>query len=473
MTFQWTKALTALAIGAFLWTALPAAAQQSQHDQIVEHYGGAYTENGIDQYVRSIVARLEPHARLRTPIRHVTVLNSPVINAFATPEGGVYVTRGIVALANSEDELAGVIGHEIAHVAEGHGDSRQSLGLGAAIVGVIAQAAGAGDLAMLGYNVGANLGLSSYSRSQEADADRLGVAYLVRAGYDPFALHDFFYSMQADAELQQRLTGQGQNPIAAMEFFSTHPNTEGRVQATYDRAARNGRREGDVERIIQGYMNRIDGMSYGDGDEQGFVRGQTFYHPDLGFQFSVPAGYRLQNGASAVTASHQDGSRIRFDLGQNQSRKNLAQYVVGDFAQELDVALTNAQSFTINGIAAANARGTATVNNRRVDVFAVVFDTGSQGQIYRFVMSGPAGRTFDSRGWFDTQDSFRRFSGDQAQNLHALTVETYQARPGDTVESLSRNMAFDDYRMERFRALNGLRRNEAIAPGEWYKVVED
>lgn len=472
MTFQHMKFAVVAALALMAATAMPAAAQQSQHDQIVEYYGGAYTENGIDDYVRGIVARLEPHANLQTPIRHVTVLNSPIVNAFATPEGGVYVTRGIVALANSEDELAGVIGHEIAHVAEGHGQSRQGMSLITGIIGLGMQVAGAGDLAMLGYNVGANLGLSSYSRTQEADSDRLGVRYLHRAGYDPYALADFFYSMQAEAELQQTLAGRGQNPIAAMEFFSTHPNTSGRIEATYDRARNKGIAEGAIARIIQPYMDRIDGILYGDGAEQGFIRGQSFYHPDLGFQFTVPNGYRLQNSASAVNASHQDGSRIRFDLGQNQRGRNLAQYVVGDFAQELEVQLYNPQSFTINGRAAANARGTATSGNNQVDVFAVAYDAGN-GQVFRFVMSGPSGRNFDQRGWFDTQDSFRRFSGNDAENLHVHTVQTYRAQRGDTVERLSQRMAFNDYQVERFRALNGLRRNEAIAQGEWYKVVED
>ncbi len=472
MTFHITKIVAAavLSLGAALAT--PALAQQDQHQQIVEYYGGEYTANGIDQYVRSIVGRLEPHARLDRPIRHVTVLNSPIINAFATPQGGVYVTRGIVALANSEDELAGVIGHEIAHVAERHGESRQGLGLGAAIVGVIAQAAGVGELGMLGYNVGANLGLSSYGRNQEAESDRLGVSYLVRAGYDPFALHDFFYSMQAEAELQQTLTGQGQSPLAAMEFFSTHPNTEGRIEATYDRAARRGRQEGDVPRTIEAYMNRIDGILYGDGDEQGFIRGQAFYHPDLGFEFTVPNGYTLQNSASAVNASHQDGSHIRFDLAQNPNNKNLANYLVNDFASEFGVPMSNPQSFTVNGFAAANARGVTTINDRQVDVFAVVYDAGN-GQVYRFVMNGPSGQNFDRRGWFDTQDSFRRFYGDDSKNLHAYSVQAYRAQRGDTVERLSQRMAFDDYRVERFRALNGLRRRDEISAGDWYKVVED
>lgn len=463
-----TSIMAALAF--VLMAAVPAAAQQSQHEQIVEYYGGEYDPDGLGQYVRSIVDRLEPHANLDRPIRYVTVLDTPIVNAFATPEGGVYVTRGIIALANSEDELAGVIGHEIAHVAEAHGDSRQGAALITGIIGLGLQVAGAGDWAMLGYNVGANLGLSSYSRGQEADADRLGVRYLHRAGYDPYALADFFWSMEAEADLQRRMSGQGTSSLAAMEFFSTHPNTEGRIESTHDRARRKGVAEGERPRIVEEYMARIDHMLYGDSEEQGFIRGQTFYHPDLDFQFTVPTGYRLRNSATAVNAQHSDGSNIRFDLGQTGNKRNLGDYLVRDFAQELGVQLYNAQTFTLDGRRAANARGTAVVNNRNVDVFVVAYDGGGD-QVYRFVMSGPTGRSIAERGWYDTQDSFRRMSDYESAGLHAYRVETRRVRSGDTVENLAYLMAFDDFQVDRFRTLNGLRRNDTVSAGDWVKIV--
>lgn len=448
------------------------AAAQSQHEQIVEAYGGEYDPDGVGAYVRGIVNRLEPHADLRRPIQHVTVLNTPMVNAFATPEGGVYVTRGIVALANSEDELAGVIGHEIAHVAEGHGQQRQTVSIGAALLGLGLQAAGVGDWGLLGYNVAANLGLSSYSRDQEQDSDRLGVRYLHRAGYDPYAMHDFFQSMLLNEQLSQRLQG-SDSYTPPVEFFSTHPNTQGRMQEVYNRAERKGVAEGEVPRIVTGYMNQIDGMRYGDDSDQGFVRGRSFIHPDLRFAYDVPQDYTIQNGTSEVMASHRDGSRIRFDMAEtNYSAKgNLGSYLTNTMAQELETQITNVQQFRINGLRAASGRATVTQNRQQKDAFFVVYE-GDGNNIFRFVMVGPRdGRSFSQRGWVDTMDSFHRLSQSEAVNEVPLRIDIIEVRRGERVADLAARMAFDDYQVERFRTLNGLTPEDTLRTGELVKIV--
>ena len=448
----------------------PALAQGSQHDQIVAHYGGEYDPNGLGRYVRQIVDRLEPHADLDRPIRHVTVLNSPVINAFATPEGGVYVTRGIIALCNSEDELAGIIGHEIGHVAEAHGQGRQGVSILAGVLGMALEAAGIGEMGMLGYNVGANLGLNGYSRGQEEDSDRLGVRYLHRAGYDPYALHDFFQSMHREARLTQTLAGQ-ETSSNRMDFFSTHPNTEGRMEAVYNRAQRKGVAEGEIPRIVNPFLDEIDGMLYGDGDDQGFVRGRNFYHTQLGFTYEVPVDYTIQNGTESVVAFHDDGSAIIFDLAQHDSGRSMSRYVEQELSSELGIPLDNVQGFRVNGIPAASGQAIVNQNGQQRNVFAVAYDAGN-GRIYRFIMSGPRNNKSNvSRGWIDTMDSFRRLDNGEVAGLHSLTIDVVNVRRRDTVERLANRMAFDDYRIERFRALNGLGRNGTVERGERVKLV--
>ncbi len=457
-------------IAALTFTA-PAHAQ-SQHQQIVEAYGGEYDPDGLGAYVRGIVDRLEPHADLRRPIQHVTVLNTPMVNAFATPEGGVYVTRGIVALANSEDELAGVIGHEIGHVAEGHGQQRQTVSIGAALLGLGLQAAGVGDLGLLGYNVAANLGLSSYSRGQERDSDRLGVRYIALAGYDPYALHDFFQSMLLNERLAQQLAG-SRSYTPPVEFFSTHPNTEGRMEYVYDRAARRDVAEGEVPRIVGDYFDRIEGMLYGDDSEQGFVRGRSFVHPDLRFAYEVPEDYTIQNGTSQVVAFHQDGSNIIFDMEQiGQARKNnLGGYLRNEVAQEVNAQVSNIQEFSINGVRAASGRAVVTQNRQTRNLFAVVFE-GDGGSAFRFLMVGPRdGRSASQRGWIDTMDSFRRLSNSEAAELHPLTIGVVEVGRGETVADLATRMAFDDHQEARFRTLNGLRNNNTLREGQLVKIV--
>ncbi len=472
--------------GLMAFAAPPVLGQQSQHEQIVEAYGGEYDPDGLGLYVRGIVDRLEPHADLDRPIRQVTVLNTPVVNAFATPEGGVYVTRGIMALANSEDELAGVIGHEIGHVSEAHGQGRQGVSIFAGVVGLALEAAGVGELGMLGYNVGANLGLSGYSRGQERDSDRLGVRYIHRAGYDPYALHDFFQSMRLNEQLGEQLAGsQSFNP--RMDFFSSHPNTEGRMEYVYDRAERKGVAPGEVPRTIDEYLNRIDGMLYGDDSNQGFVRGQSFIHPDLRFAYDVPQGYTIQNGTSSVVAFHQDGSNIYFDMaqlgngqsaygqstyGQSSQRKGgLGRYIANTMSQELNTRISNIQEFRLNGVRAASGRGVVNQNNRQRELFVVVYE-GDDNNVFRFVMTGPRNnRSFDQRGWIDTMGSFHRLSENEAADLYPLTIDVVHVQRGETVADLGARMAFDDFREERFRTLNGLRRNDTLEEGQRVKIV--
>lgn len=463
-------AMSLAAMMAFGLLAPTPALAQNQHDQIVAHYGGEYDPDGLGAYVRGIVDRLEPHADLDHPIRHVTVLNSPVINAFATPEGGVYVTRGIIALCNSEDELAGIIGHEIGHVAEAHGQGRQGVSILAGVVGLALEAAGVGDMGMLGYNVGANLGLNGYSRGQEEDSDRLGVRYLHRAGYDPYALHDFFQSMNREARLSQTLAGQDPSN-SRMDFFSTHPNTEGRMDAVYDRARRKGVEEGEIPRIVNAFLDEIDGMLFGNGDDQGFVRGRNFYHTQMDFTFEVPVDYTIQNGTESVVAFHDDGSAIIFDLAQNSSNRSLRNYVRDDMSQELGIQLNGVQAFTVNGFNAASGQAVVSENGQQRQILAVAYDAGN-GNVYRFVMSGPRSRKSSmDRGWIDTMDSFDSLSGHDVDGLHSMSIDVVDVRRRDTVQSLSDRMAFDQYRMERFRALNGLGRNAELERGTRVKLV--
>jgi len=450
------------------------ALAQDQHEQIVEAYGGEYDPDGLGVYVRDIVSRLEPHADLRRPIRHVTVLNTPMVNAFATPEGGVYVTRGIMALANSEDELAGVIGHEIGHVAERHGEQRQTASIGAALLGLGLQAAGVGDWGMLGYNVAANLGLSSYSRDQEADSDRLGVRYIHRAGYDPYALHDFFQSMQLNEQLSQRLSGT-QSYLPAMEFFSTHPNTEGRMEDVHGLARNTGVAEGAVPRHRDDYLERISGMLYGDNSDEGFVRGRSFVHPDMRFTYEVPQGYTIQNGTSQVVAFHQDGSTITFDMApaNNSAKYNLGSYLTNTWGQELGAQIRNVQSFRINGVNAASGRATVTQNRQNRELFVVAYE-GDGNQIFRFMMVGPRdGRSASQRGWVDTMDSFRRLTTDEAAVQSPLHIDLVRVERGDTVATMASRMAFDDFREDRFRTLNGLTANDTVYAGQLVKIVVD
>ncbi len=193
---------------AFMSPAEEQRAGAEEHPKILKEFGGAYGDRAIGAYIDSIGQALARMSDLPNQRFTFTVLDNDVVNAFALPGGYVYVTRGLLALAGSEAELAGVIAHEIGHVTARHAAQRYSqsivAGLGAALLGAVA-GRGAADIAQLG----SALYLSAYSREQEFEADILGVRYLARAGYDTGAMAGFLGKLQAHSALQARITGRG------------------------------------------------------------------------------------------------------------------------------------------------------------------------------------------------------------------------------------------------------------------------
>ena len=198
-----------------------AAMSRKEHPKLVAQFGGEYHDARVRQYVRNIGNRLVQHTSWRGRPFKFTVLNSDIVNAFAMPGGYVYVTRGLLALANNEAELAGVLAHEIGHVTRKHGEERiQQSVLAQLGIGILAGVLDS-DLATGVAQLGAATVLSSYSRAHEFEADSQGVRYLIRAGYDPRAMATFLDKLIAE----QRLQGKLANRAAATRGSASSPPT--------------------------------------------------------------------------------------------------------------------------------------------------------------------------------------------------------------------------------------------------------
>ncbi|MEO1000736.1 MAG: M48 family metalloprotease, partial [Pseudomonadota bacterium] len=334
-----------------------------EHPRVLATFGGAYENRRVQAYVDRIGRRLvgateQPNARWT-----FTVLNTPQVNAFALPGGYVYVTRGLLALAGSEAEVAGVIGHEIAHVTAGHGLARRrqatraSIGaLGAAIAGAVIGGEAGAALARAGA-VGAQGYIAQYSQANEFEADELGVVYIARSGYDPLAQADFLETLGAQSALDGRLSGREYNPNR-VDFFATHPANADRVRRATNVAAVQGGLNG-AERGVETHLAAIDGMLYGDAPEQGFVRGRTFSHPELLFTYSVPQGFTILNSTTRVTAFGPGGSQMVLDGARDEGQRldaYIAQAWVPAIARNQRTGdLRGLRRTSINGLEAAEA----------------------------------------------------------------------------------------------------------------------
>ena len=448
------------------------------HPRILAQFGGEYRNARVTAHVNRIGARLAAQTEQPQGPWTFTVLDSPVVNAFALPGGYVYVTRGLLALANDEAELAGVIGHEMGHVTAAHGQRRQETAT-AAQVGVIAAVIGA---AVLGADrtvadavgqlasAGAQGAVASYSRAQELEADRLGVAYLARAGYDPLAQADFLRSMQAQDQLSASLRGGGYDPNR-VDFFATHPATADRIRAATDAAGRQG---AGTDRGREAFLAAIDGMTYGDSAAQGFVRGRRFVHPQLRFEFTAPPGFAIVNAAEQVTMRGPRGAGVTFD-GARDPGGSLERYIAAEWAPSLARQvragrLEGLRSLTIGGQPAAFAvLPVQTQGGLRTLTLTAIRVPG--GSVYRFLgVADPRDRA-GLQAVAGAGESFRALSAAQASRERPWRLSVVTVGPRDSVASLAARMPFEQAAEQRFRVLNGLAPGEAVRPGQRVKLV--
>jgi predicted Zn-dependent protease len=443
-----------------------AASQAAQqHPQIIQQFGGTASAP-LNNYVASVGRRVAQQSGVPggAGAFTITTLNSPVVNAFAVPGGYVYVTRQLLMLMEDEAELASVLGHEIGHIAARHGQQRQTRGvisqLGALAVGVLT---GSDTLGQLAGQVGQGF-LLNYSRSQEYQADDLGIRYLAGAGYAPQASAGLLDSLGDNETLTARVSGSDQRAVPS--WARSHPLSADRVRRAQQRA---GTVKANASlRNRDQFLAQIDGMLVDDDPRQGIVDGREFLHPGLRLRFSAPDGYGIQNGAQAVTIAGS-GGQAQFAAGQ--FRGDLDTYVVQTFRSlvgQSQVSIPAARRTTVNGIPAAYATARASTQQGQVDVtvFAYQWDSNSA---YHFVTITPAGQGL---GVFNsTVQSVRRLSASEAAAIRPRVIDIVTVKAGDTPRSLAERMAYRDLKLERFLVLNSMEANDGLRPGQKVKLV--
>src|SRR5437667_1296660 len=265
------------------------------YDQQVAASIGLYADTAWQRWIQQFGARLAASSERPNLPWTFHVVDDPVVNAFALPGGYIYVTRGLLAHLGSEAELASVVGHEIGHVTARHSVSQMSkaqlLNVGL-MVGMILrpQLQNFGGLAQAGLE----LLFLKYSRNDESQADELGLRYLTRAGYDPRPMTQVFRTLERVGAVE----GEGRVPT----WLSTHPDPgdRGRRIATAIAAQPAGQAGTRVER--DAYLQRIDGIVFGEDPREGYFKANAFYHPGMRFRVEFPQGWKPSNQKQAVGA---------------------------------------------------------------------------------------------------------------------------------------------------------------------------
>lgn len=433
-------------------------AADADHLKLVASFGGEAKAPAVSRFLNEVTDRLVRAGDRPDQTYVVTLLDSPVINAFALPNGRLYVTRGLVALANDTSEVAGVLAHEIAHVTLNHATARSELELRSALVSkVVADVLNDPDTGAQLKNQ-SRFALARFSREQELEADAAGVKTLAAAGYDPFAEARFLTALNRTIQLKQ-----GGGTANEPDMLATHPGTAERV-ALATRAARRIGAPGIGSDDRSRFLAVIDGLPYGDSPRDGVVRNGRFLHSGLGIAFTVPEGFNLENTRSAVLGTTADGSRrLLFDQIEAKEGQGLDAMLKATWNDSLDPA--GSETTEVNGHEVAFALSRGKDWTFRLAALRL------GGATYRMIMA--------AKGSTDPDAPFRRWVASLAEvpaeevaALRPTRLQIVQAT-GPSTEDLARRMVVPDRALDRFLVLNGLERGATLVPGRSYKIVTE
>lgn len=386
-------------------------------------------------------------------------------NAFALPGGYVYVTRGLLALVNSEDELAGVVGHEIGHVAARHTVQKISkqgplavvFGIASGITGLFVPLVGniiggVGDLTQ-------GLLFSPYSRSQETEADRVGQDMATKAGWDPAALSVFLHTLGREVDLMSK---EPRKP----SFFDSHPATPDRVAKTaaYAKELTRVARE-PISATPEAFLARLDGMVYGQRAANGVFDGRTFLHPDMNFHVQFPEKWQHENTPEKIVSASPNGDAAVVVGAVAEGTDPLEGARVIEKKTKTDV-VSKTEKVTIGDLSAAHTQIKAD-SNVTLDITWIAYG----GLIYQVVGLAPT-KQFDTLQalFHSVAHSFRPLSASERAGVKEKRIRLVKAQAGESIEALAARTN-SVWKKEQIAVTNNLAAGEQLKEGQVIKVA--
>jgi predicted Zn-dependent protease len=385
-------------------------------------------------------------------------------NAFALPGGYVYVTRGLLALVNTEDELAGVVGHEIGHVAARHTVQRVSRqGPFALITNLVSGVTGffvpvVGNIVGGIGNLAQSLVFSPYSRSQESEADKVGQDMAAKAGWDPLGLATFLTTLGREEAL---LSDGPRKP----SFFDSHPATPDRVKHTTKHAKdlTQASRQ-PISPSHEAFLAKLDGLVVGQRAANGIVQGQTYRHPDLNFFVAFPAAWSVDNTPIQIVSAPKDEGKAVVLRAVGEGNDPLEGVRALEKASKAPL-MSKTQTTTINGLPAAKTQ----VGDSRITVDLTWIAHG--GKIYQLAGIAETRVFQDVRPAFESvASSFRPLSVEERTRIREKRLRLVKAQAGETVEALT-NRSGSAWKANQVVVANGLKGPEALQEGQLIKIA--
>ena len=428
--------------------------------QVVATYG-VYDDAEIAAYISDIGQRIATVSDRPGLAYEFKVLDSPVINAFAVPGGYVYFTRGILAYLNNEAEVVGVMGHEVGHIAARHSAKQISqqqiatigLGVGSILSDDVAKYAGLAQ-------AGLGLLFLRFGRDAERQSDQLGVDYSTKLGYDATEMANFFGTLD-------KMSGGESGGLPG--WFSTHPAPDERVQnvtrMAQEQQAKNPAANYEVNR--EKYLRKIDGLIFGDDPRQGYAEEGFFYHPELKFQFPVPADWQVVNTPSQVQIANSDQNAvILFQLAQ----QNTTRAAADNFVTQANAQKVSDDAMRVHSLNAV--RLVSDVNSNDGVLRVVSYFIEYEGRVYLF--HGLSNKLNFSR-YGDTMENcmrgFNRLTNPQKINVEPNRIRIKTVAKTGTLESTLQSFGVAADKMELHSLLNGMELTSTVSANSLIKVV--
>jgi predicted Zn-dependent protease len=417
---------------------------------IAQEVGPVYQSPTLQAFVDRVGQKIVTSTGLPGSFRFF-ILDTPIANAHAVSSGYVFVTRGLLALIGDEAELAAAFGHELGHIELHHAAQRERIRRDVTDAAVNATVA-SGSITV-GRTVAREglLTLRRYSRDQELEADRIGLGYIVHAGYRGDAMASLIEKLQLQSKLEDDIMGPSPDG-GDRSALSTHPDPDQRLEALRRLDAL--RQPGTSGRDT--YLAAVEGMSVDDSPEEGFVRGNTFEHPTMRLAFSALPDFTLLNDHDGVVGVGRDRSLMFFSCTRDEVPGRLDVWM----RNELKPTPTSVQATEIGGMEAAigsKARGSDT----GLAQIRYVLIRHGHGICYFNLMSDGPDRDRRIEAMVTATRSFHDLSAAEAAALRPFRLKVI-ASAGTAAAQLAAQMPYRDHRLQRLLTLNGVETSEAL-----------